>query len=150
MDAKQLNILVAEDDPNDALLIKRAFSKIGINHPVHVVADGEEAIAYFAGNGKFEDRSAFPYPQFFITDLKMPKKSGFEVLAWLKQHPEFTVVPTIVLSSSKQEEDVKKAYQLGANSYLTKPADFAQLQDLARKMFEYWSTCERPQAQKNG
>jgi CheY-like chemotaxis protein len=145
MDNRHFTILLAEDDANDALLIKRALAKNGIGNPLQIAPDGEEAIAYLSGAGKYGNRAEYPFPQFFITDLKMPRKSGFEVLSWLQEHPDCLVVPTIVLSSSKQHEDIKKAYQLGANSYLTKPADFTQLQELIKKVFDYWTTCERPE-----
>jgi CheY-like chemotaxis protein len=138
-------ILLAEDDANDALLIKRAFSKSGIRNPIQVVADGEEAIAYLTGVAPYGDRSLYPLPAFLITDLKMPRKTGFELLEWLRAHPDCSVIPAIVLSSSRQPADIKRAYQNGANSYFTKPADFSQLQDLAKKIFDYWISCERPE-----
>ena len=145
MEKKLFTILVAEDDPNDALLIKRAFAKSGIQNPVQVVADGEEAIAYLSGTGKYSDRNAFPFPEFFITDLKMPRKSGFDVLEWILTTEPCYVVPRIVLSSSRQEEDIEKAYRLSAQSYFAKPADFAELQLVVKRIYEYWLSCERPQ-----
>jgi CheY-like chemotaxis protein len=140
-------ILLAEDDANDALLIRRAFSKSGIRNPIQVVADGEEAIAYLSGVAPYADRSVYPFPGFLITDLKMPRKTGFELLEWLMSHPECGVIPAIVLSSSRQPADIKRAYQTGANSYFTKPADFSQLQDLLKRIFDYWIHCERPEVQ---
>src|SRR5690242_5329899 len=86
MNGALFTILLAEDDPNDALLIKRAFSKNDIQNPIQVVSDGEEAIAYLSGAEKFADRLKYPFPNFLVTDLKMPRKSGFEVLAWLHDH----------------------------------------------------------------
>lgn len=145
MEKKISTILLAEDDPNDALLIKRAFAKSGINSAVQIVPDGEEAIAYLSGNGKYADRQTFPFPDFFITDLKMPRKSGFDVLHWIQSHEDCCIVPIIVLSSSRQEEDIRRAYRLNANSYFTKPADFSELQNVLRKMYDYWLSCEKPQ-----
>lgn len=137
-------ILVAEDDANDALLIKRAFNKCGIKHPIQIVPDGEEAIAYLSGQGQYSERSQYPFPGFLITDLKMPRKSGFELLEWIVEHPNCAVIPTIVLSSSRQTADIKRAYAAGANSYFTKPADFSHLQELLRKIFDYWNSSEKP------
>ena len=145
METKLATILLAEDDANDALLIKRALTKTGISNPVQMVSDGEEAISYLAGNGKYTNREAYPFPGYLITDLKMPRKSGFELLEWIRNNPEHQVIPTVVLSSSRQAEDIKRAYRLGANSYLTKPADFTKLQELTRKLFEYWVMCEKPE-----
>lgn len=144
MDGGLFTILLAEDDPNDALLIRRAFVKCGISHPIQLVCDGEEAIAYISGEGKYSDRRQYPFPRFFITDLKMPKKSGFEILSWLRDRNDLSVIPTIVLSSSKQPDDIKLAYRLSANSYFVKPADFSSLQQLVKRIFEYWVECEKP------
>jgi CheY-like chemotaxis protein len=137
-------ILLAEDDVNDALLIRRAFVKNAIANPIQVVPDGEEAIAYLTGQGVYQDRGQFPFPKFFITDLKMPRKSGFEILEWVLANEECCVVPTIVLSSSKQPDDIRRAYALKAHSYFVKPADFSQLQAVVKQIFEYWTRCERP------
>jgi len=148
MEGKLFTILLAEDDANDALLIKRAFAKSGIQNPIYVVLDGEDAIAYFTGEGKYADRLHYPFPEFFITDLKMPRKTGFEVLEWLQQHHECAVVPTVVLSSSSQVEDIKRAYRLGANSYFVKPPDFGGLQELVKRIFEYWARSEKPEVKR--
>jgi CheY-like chemotaxis protein len=149
MEKKLFTILVAEDDPNDALLIKRAFTKCGIPNPVFIVSDGEEAIAYLSGVGKYSDRLEYPVPDFFITDLKMPRKTGFDVLEWLRGNENYALLPAIVLSSSKQPEDIRRAYTLNANSYFTKPADFAHLQELLKKIYDYWLSCERPEIRRS-
>ena len=137
-------ILVLEDDENDALLLQRALRKIRFNSPVHVVPDGEEGLAYLTGSGKYQDRASFPLPGFIITDLKMPKKDGMEVLQWLSEHPQFKVVPTVVLTSSRVATDVDRAYSFGANSYLVKPSDFDSFERLVQLVFDYWHACERP------
>src|SRR5687767_9310996 len=93
----KLAILVAEDDPNDVALLLRAFRKVGTTMPVHVCQDGSEAILYLKGEGQFGDRAKFPLPRILITDLKMPKCNGFELLQWLKDHPECCVIPSVVL-----------------------------------------------------
>lgn len=138
-------ILIVEDDPNDVLFLKRALKKNEIYNPVYTVADGEEAIAYLSSLGKYLDRSAYPFPGVIILDLKMPRKNGLEVLEWIKDHPQYRVIPTIVLTSSKLNEDVIKAYGLGANSYMVKPSNFDDLQNMMKKAHEYWTICLKPE-----
>lgn len=140
-------ILLVEDDPNDVLFLKRALTKNGIHNPVSVLSDGEEAIAYLSGLGKYSDRMAFPFPKVIMLDLKMPRRGGLEVLQWLQEHPQFRVIPTIVLTSSKINEDVLRAYGLGANSYMVKPSNFDELQQMVKTAHEYWSFCLKPDAQ---
>src|SRR5690348_1159485 len=106
MDGYSRAILVMEDDENDALLLQRALNRLNITNAVHIVADGEEGIAYLTGAGKYSDRRKYPFPGFIITDLKMPKKGGFEVLKWLHDHEDLRLIPTLVLTSSKEESDV--------------------------------------------
>ena len=143
-------ILVIEDDPNDQLLIEAAFRKAGVIDPIHVMADGAEAIAYMCGEGKYANRDVFAYPKFITTDLKMPRADGFEVLEFLKKNPEWKVIPAVVLSASGDLDDVKKSYMLGASSYHVKPKT---LEDLCRQLkilHDYWLTCEVPQVDKSG
>ena len=144
MDAKECAILVMEDDENDALLLKRALKRLNVPNPVHIVSDGEEGIAYITGQGKYADRAQFPFPGFIITDLKMPRRSGLDVLSWLSDHEEYRVIPTLVLTSSKEETDVAKAYGFGANSYMVKPTDFQDLEKIMRLIHDYWAICEKP------
>lgn len=138
-------ILLIEDDPNDVLFLKRALNKNAIHNPVSVLRDGEEAIAYLSGSGPYFDRVKYPFPKVIMLDLKMPRRGGLEVLEWLKEHPELRVIPTIVLTSSKINEDVIKAYGLGANSYMVKPSNFDDLQKLIKTAYEYWSLCLKPE-----
>jgi CheY-like chemotaxis protein len=145
MERALFTILLLEDDPNDVLLIRRALRKNNILNPVHCAADGVEGIDYLAGKGEYADRSRFPVPRCIFMDLKMPRMGGIEVLQWIHDHPEFQVVPTIVLSSSKLPVDIVRAYRLGANSYLVKPASFEELQRLMGTSFEYWSLCSKPE-----
>lgn len=137
-------ILVFEDDPNDVLLLKRALVLNGIENPVQVVPDGVEGVAYLTGHGKYSDREKFPLPQIIILDLKMPRMGGLEVLEFLRDNPSFRVVPTLVLSSSKISDDVARAYDFGATSYMVKPATFHDLQLLIKTVHEYWSQAVRP------
>ena len=139
-----LIILVAEDDENDAYMLKRAFEKNAITMPLHICGDGEAVMAYLKGEGKYADRNAFPFPRAIITDLKMPRCSGFDVLEWLQNHPECNLIPKIVLSASSQPPDVIKAYQLGANAYFTKPSTIADLCKLVDLVFKFWTVAEIP------
>jgi CheY-like chemotaxis protein len=143
-ESSRLIILVAEDDENDAFLLKRAFEKNGIALPVHICQDGDTAMAYLKGQGEFADRDVYPFPRILITDLKMPGRNGFEILEWLQSHPECNLIPKIVLSASNQEVDVIRAYQLGANCYFTKPSGPADLKKLVQLVHEFWTTAELP------
>jgi CheY-like chemotaxis protein len=134
----QTHILLAEDDENDVMLMRRAFTKSRIANPLQTVSNGEEAIAYLKGDGNFLDRAKFPLPCLLLLDLKMPKKNGFEVLEWLQQQAPLKRLLTIVLTSSRESRDINMAYDLGANSYLVKPADFQKLMDLLRSLENYW------------
>ena len=131
-------ILLAEDDPNDVLLIQRAFQRNQVANPVQVVRDGEEALAYLSGQAPFADRERHPLPVLMLMDLKMPRKSGLEVLEWVRQQPGLKRLPIIVLTSSNQSPDINRAYELGANSYLVKPAGFDSLLDLVKNLDMYW------------
>ena len=131
-------ILLAEDDPNDVLSVQRAFQRNYVAIPVQVVRDGEEALAYLSGQAPFADRERHPLPVLMLMDLKMPRKSGLEVLAWVRQQPGLKRLPIIVLTSSNQSPDINRAYELGANSYLVKPAGFDSLLDLVKNLDMYW------------
>lgn len=139
-------ILLADDEDNDALLIKRAFKKAGIDAGIHRVKDGEEAIAYLKGLDGYRDRSLYPFPDMLLLDLKMPRKSGFEVLKWVREHDQFKRIVAIVLTSSRQSSDINKAYDLGANSYLVKPLNFEELLHLSTLLHTFWlQCCQRPE-----
>jgi CheY-like chemotaxis protein len=142
--------LLAEDDTNDQILIKLAFRNNGFDFPIHVVNDGAEAVAYLKGEGQYSDRTVFEFPTFIITDLKMPMLDGFSVLQFLRSEPELAVIPTIVLSASSDEDDIKKAFLVGSHSYFTKPQDLAGLEALIRRIVEYWRECEVPQVHPSG
>jgi CheY-like chemotaxis protein len=132
------SILLAEDDPNDVALTQLAFEQARFSNPLHVVANGEEAIAYLAGEGSYADRQRYPIPVLVLLDLKLPRKSGFEVLAWLRGVPNVRRLPVVVLTSSQQSPDINRAYDAGANSYLVKPVAFDNLVGLVRTLGLYW------------
>ncbi|WP_207482382.1 response regulator [Arenibaculum pallidiluteum] len=142
-------ILLVEDDPNDQLLIRRAFAKAKLMNPLLVVEDGDAAVAYLAGEGAYADRSENPLPAVMLLDLKLPRRSGLEVLEWLRSQPgSLGRTPVVVLTSSRENSDLDRAYDLGANSYLVKPVDFDGLLDLVRTAGLYWTVLnERPRNQ---
>src|SRR5437867_1936099 len=131
-------ILLAEDSENDVQMFRRAFQQAGIDVPVHVVSDGEEAIAYLSGEGKFAQRAEYPLPDLFLLDLKMPRTDGFEVLAWLRAHPSLCPLRTVVLTSSDDMREVTRAYVFGANSFLTKPLNFTEFKNMLQEMFNFF------------
>ncbi len=137
-------VLLADDDENDLLLFCRAIHASGLACDIKIVHDGAQALDYFQRNGIYADVVAFPLPRFLILDLKMPRKNGFDVLQWLQAHPDCKVIPTIAFSSSNLGEDIKKAYQLGVNSYFTKPNDFTELKKIFEVIVNYWNTADVP------
>lgn len=138
-------ILVVEDNPDDVLLIERAFDKAKLANPLSFVDNGEKAIHYLSGAGQYADRSKFPVPTMVLLDLKLPRKSGFEVLQWIRADSALKVMPVVVLTSSTQGVDVQRAYELGANTYLTKPVGIDGLIEMVRTLGLYWFvTAQRP------
>lgn len=131
-------ILLVEDDANDVILIRRAFAKAEIKNPVYTVEDGDAAVAYLAGEGTYADRGDHPLPGVVLLDLKLPRRSGLEVLEWVRHSPTLRRLPIVVLTSSRESADVNRAYDLGANSYLVKPVGFDALTDLVRILQGYW------------
>lgn len=138
MNASEYPILLVEDSPDDALLIQRAFRKANLANPVQLVRDGEEAVAYLSGAVPYEDRARFPLPVFMLLDLKLPRRSGLEVLAWVRQESVVKRLPIVVLTSSREAVDVNRAYDLGVNSYLTKPVGFEALIEMVKNINLYW------------
>ncbi|HTD85718.1 MAG TPA: response regulator [Candidatus Binatia bacterium] len=131
-------ILLAEDNEDHVMLTRRAFKMAGLINPLFVVQDGEEAIAYLSGEGKFSNRTEYPLPTLLLLDLKMPHKNGFEVLEWLRTQPTLAALRVVVLTTSDRIHDVNRAYQLGANSFLTKPVDFRDFVQLSSAIKGYW------------
>lgn len=125
-------ILAVEDNPDDLFLLESAIDKADLRGQVRIVRDGMEAIAYLGGDGPCADRTSFPMPSLVLLDLKLPKKSGMDVLTWMQERPESDRIPVIVLSASSSETDVRKAYDLGAVSYHVKSIGFDVLFALVR------------------
>lgn len=132
------SVLLVEDDPDDVLLTQRAFKKANVANPLQVVTDGEEAVAYLSGQGRFADRGQYPLPMLLLLDLKLLRRSGLEVLEWLRAQPGLRRLPVVVLTSSKESRDVNRAYDLGVNSYLVKPVAFDSLQEMVQSLGFYW------------
>jgi CheY-like chemotaxis protein len=143
-------ILIVDDDPNDLIFIEKAFRAIGVKDPIHTLHSGQEAIRYMMGEGKYSDRSLYAYPTFVTTDLKMPDGDGFAVLEHLKNNPEWAIIPTVVLTSSRDLDDIKKAYMLGASSYHLKPHSPTVLREQLQVLHDYWMSCEVPEVDTTG
>jgi CheY-like chemotaxis protein len=137
-------VLLAEDEVDDILLTQIAFEKARLVNPLQVVRDGEEAIAYFIGEGRFADRHKYPIPILLLLDLKMPKISGFQVLEWLRSQPQFGHVSVAIMTSTDHDPYVTRAYELGADSYLVKPPDAEALLALVQRLHAYWLILDHP------
>lgn len=138
-------ILVVEDDESYQILIREAFRAVGVQSPLQFASSGSEAIAYLMGEGKFSDRNAYPYPTFIITDLNMPAGSGLSVLEHTKRNQDWDIIPKVVLTSSEDPDDIRKAYQLGASCYHLKPGSQKELCQFLKTLHEYWMTCKVPE-----
>jgi len=137
-------ILLVEDDNADAMLIERAFRRARIDNPVRRVGDGDAAVQYLSGLSPYGDRDKHPLPVLILLDLKLPRRSGFEVLSWLRaQDSGVQRLPVVVLTSSSHSQDVNRAYDLGANSYLVKPGGPDALLEMIQKLDTYWLTINR-------
>ncbi len=143
---RQLPILLAEDNEDYALILRTAMATLGWKNPIRIVNNGKEAIEYLSGEGKYSEREAWPFPSVMFVDIKMPQADGFDVLRWMRNHPERAVLPIIVLSSSDDEEDVKLAYELGANGYFVKPALVSELKVMLQAAYDFWARCSKPKA----
>lgn len=142
---ERATILVVEDDPNDLFFLKRAFSAVQSKCLMQAVGDGAEAIDYLRGVDDYSDRKQFPLPALILMDLKMPRVDGFEFLAWLRREPGLKLIPVVVLSSSNLPLDVKRAYELGANSFVVKVQNSTTLPEMLQTLASYWlEICEMP------
>ena len=131
-------ILIVEDEPHDIEFLVRAFQRSGLKNPVQSVSNGEEAIAYLSGSGKYADRIAHPFPRIVMTDLKMPQMGGLELLRWMHGNPRCRIVPTIVFTSSTSQADVDAAFDYGACGFMVKPVAFDELESMVKTMVDYW------------
>jgi CheY-like chemotaxis protein len=132
-------ILLVEDEEGDVFFMRQAMKKAGVLNPLQVASDGQEAIDYFKGTGKFANREEFPLPCLVLLDLKLPRVMGLDVLKWIRQQPAVATI-VVILTSSQEEADIATAYRLGANGYLVKPSDVSQLNDMAKSISDFWLT----------
>jgi CheY-like chemotaxis protein len=133
-----LRILVAEDLEDSVEILKLAFERAGVKAQAHYVSDGEETIKYLKGEEAFSNRSEHPLPAMLLLDLKMPGMDGFEVLEWLRFQPGLRQLLVVVFTSSEEQKDINRAFELGANSYIVKPVGFDKLQEIVRYLENYW------------
>jgi CheY-like chemotaxis protein len=131
-------ILLVDDQEEDVLLIRRAFTKSRVLNRIEVARSGEEAIAYLNGMGKFAERAEYPVPALVLLDIKMPGMDGFEVLRWIRRVSAFPTLRVVMLTSSELMRDVNTAYELGANSFLVKPVDFDRFVEISQALSGYW------------
>jgi two-component system response regulator len=137
-------ILLVEDNPDDELLTLRALQQNKIQNKVVVVRDGAEALDYLFGQGGFADRDSNVMPQVILLDLKLPKIDGLEVLKRIRADERTQLIPVVILTSSKEEQDLINGYKRGANSYIRKPVDFTQFLEAAKQLGLYWLLLNEP------
>ena len=143
----QHNVLFIEDVHDDILLVERAMKKAGVQCSMTILRDGDEAVEYLKNLESTATERQLP--DLILLDLKLPRRSGFEVLEWIRQHHDFRRIPVVVLTSSKDRDDISKAYDLGANSYLVKPIIPQDMQSLCRVLGLYWLETNYPYPFKN-
>jgi two-component system response regulator len=134
--APPLTILLADDDPDDRLMVREAFEENHLLNPLHTVEDGEELMDYLHRRGKFAGIAV--RPNLILLDLNMPRKNGIEALQEIKSDPSLRTIPVIVLTTSKAEEDILRTYDLGVNSFIVKPVTFDSLVELVKELGKYW------------
>lgn len=140
-------VLLVEDDPNDARLVQRAFSRSGVEVSVLRLQNGDEAVSYLRGEAPYDNRVLHPVPEVMLLDIKLPRRSGFEVLQWVRTRTDvLRRMPIVMLTSSTHAIDINRAYDLGANSYVSKPESSDQLHELVLRFTSYWLKTNLPPA----
>ena len=132
-------LLIVEDNEDDIFFVERIFKQIGARCELRFARDGMEAVEYLSGQGAFKNRAKHPMPTIILMDLKMPRRNGFEVLEWMHNQAEIRLIPTIVVTSSTLQEDVTRAYRLGANAVMNKPVDKDSLLQMLKSFHIYWT-----------
>ena len=150
MTVATIPILHVDDDPNDLLLLEHAWRTVNPGYLVKSAQDGEMAITYLSGQPPFSNRRENPVPTLVLLDLKMPRKSGFEVLSWIRNQPELKRMLVFIFTSSRHQEDVDMAYELGANAYLVKPVGFERLIEEVKILANWLNLNEKPTYKPNG
>jgi CheY-like chemotaxis protein len=131
-------ILVADDDEEDRMLVREALEESRLANNLQFVVDGEDLLSYLRNQGKYSDKQRYPTPGLILLDLNMPRKDGREAVREIKADPHLRIIPIVVLTTSKAEEDVIKTYDLGVSSFITKPVTFSSLVDIMRTLGKYW------------
>jgi CheY-like chemotaxis protein len=145
---RKLMFLWVEDDPNDVILVSRGFKAAGLG-PVHICSNGDDAMRYLKREAPYDDRAKFPMPGLIITDLKMPRSSGMDLLRWLRSHEPCQFLPVIVFSASAEPRDIREAYRLGANAFFQKPTGLDKIIEVVGKILAYWSEAIPPDPPPN-
>lgn len=135
---KAIEILIADDDAEDRMLITDALIESRLKNNIQYVENGEELLDYLRNKGTYNDKQKYPLPGIILLDLNMPKKDGREALKEIKNDPQLCSIPIIVLTTSKAEEDILRSYNLGVNSFITKPVSFTAMVDIMKTMNKYW------------
>ena len=133
-----ITILMADDDPDDRLMARDAFAECALPNPLRFAEDGEELMAYLHRLGRYADQGAYPTPGLILLDLNMPRKNGLEALNEIKNSPDLKGIPVILLTTSGAERDIASSYELGANSYITKPLNFDDFLNVVKQLGVYW------------
>jgi len=142
MTKRTMAILLVEDNPADVELTLRAFRKRKLSNPLHVARDGEEALDYVHDRGAFAGNA--PVPGLVLLDIRLPKVDGIEVLRQMKGDPVYRAVPVVMLTTSQEDTDIRRCYELGANSYIVKPVDFDKFLDVVARIDLYWLLTNQP------
>ena len=135
---KSIVILIADDDAEDRMLLQEAFEESRLKNQIQFVENGEELMDYLKNRNRFSDKSKFPAPGLILLDLNMPKKDGREALKEIKEDEMLRLIPVVVLTTSKAEEDILKTYDMGVSSFITKPVTFDSLVDVMKTLSKYW------------
>jgi two-component system, response regulator len=146
MSDERVDILLVEDNPNDVKLTLNAFATANLANSVHIARDGVEALEYLFGAEQHTDRKIPDKPKLILLDLKLPRLNGHEVLKRIKSDPRTSGIPVVVLTSSSEERDVMRTYEVGANSYIIKPVDFEQFTESVRDIGKYWLVINHSQS----
>ena len=147
---KAITILMADDDADDRLLAKDALAESRLANDLYQVADGQELMDYLHHEGKYDDLSTSPRPGVILLDLNMPRKDGFEALSEIRNDPDLRQIPVVILTTSKAEEDIYRGYDLGANSFVTKPVTFEGLVNAMSALGQYWFEIVELPTESNG
>lgn len=150
MPNEQIEILLVEDDPNDLKLALHALREEHLANRVQVARDGEEALDYLFCQSAFQHRDPNQHPRLVLLDLKLPKVCGLDVLNRIREDPSTKTLPVVILTSSKQEEDLVRSYRLGVNSYIQKPVDFDRFREVVKQLGYYWLMVNQPPPDRAG